>query len=115
MSSVARIAAFKKMVSEIVEIVQKHTDVDLSVLTYHLDSALAVSPTTTLNAFVKDAKPYLKEICTRNADFFIDMSKGTTNMLDIPIAEVWSKLSEGEKEKIWENVEKLIVLAERIS
>ena len=112
--SAVKIAAFKKLVSDIADIVQKHTKTDLSVMLYQLDTALSLSPGTTFSAFVRDAQPYLKEICTRNADFFIDMAGESTNMLDIPIAEVWSLLDESEKDTIWENVEKLIVLAERL-
>ena len=112
--SAAKIAAFKRIVTEIADIVQKHTQTDLSIMLYHLDTALSLSPGTTFSSFVHDAQPYLKEICARNADFFIDMAGESTNMLEIPIAQVWELLDEGERDKIWTNVEKLIVLAEQL-
>lgn len=113
--STAKLAAFKRLISEIANVVQKHTQVDLSVMMYQLDTALSLSPATTINTFFKDSQPYLKEIYSRDADFFLDMAHSNSHVLDIPIATVWTLLTDHERETIWTNVEKLIVLAESIS
>lgn len=108
--STAKIIAFKRLITELIEIVQKHTEVDLSFIQSHIETAFSMSPSTTFSQFTKDAAPYLGEIRARNSHFFIDLASGE-NLLEVPIADVWGELDEAERNKIWENVEKMLVIA----
>ena len=114
--TIARVTAFNNLLREIFTIVSLKSpdDKDLEYTKNQIDLVFSVSPRKTITMFIKSTKPYLEKILHKDEVFFLDMANETEALEGLSLNTKWSTLSDVEKEKIWKNVQKMVVLGNKI-
>ncbi len=114
--SIARITAFNNLLIDILSLVEKHFpgDKDLEYTKSQIELALSFSPGTTIASFMRDVKPYLEKIHNKDEHFFKNIADKEKSLKGLSLGKKWDVLEKPEREKVWRNVQKMIVLGDRI-
>jgi len=111
-----RISAFNNLLRNIINIVASEfpEDRDLEYTRSQIELSFTVSPRTTIITFMKCLEPYIEKICRKDEDFFLNVVKKEKTLKNMKLHEKWDKLAINEREKLWKNVQKMVVLGDKI-
>jgi|SRR6478609_7572698 len=114
--SIARITAFNNLLRDIVETLCRKFphDKELDYTKSQVELSLSISPRTTIVSFIQSTQPYLEKILHKDEEFFLNLAGETKALSSLSIGDKWSQLEDGEKEKLWKNVQKMVVLGNKI-
>ena len=114
--SQARVTAFHNLLKDIINIVSGKfpEDRDLEYARSQLELSLSVSARITVSSFMEGVTPFLDKIYHKDEAFFIDFSNNDEILSEMKLGEKWIQLDASEKEKLWKNVQKLVVLGNKI-
>lgn len=114
--SVTRVTAFNNLLRDIVNIIAKRfpEDKDLEWYRSQIELSSSVSPRRTICSFMQGAKPYLKNIRDKDDKFFLYVADSSESLSKLRLGDKWESLSRHEKEALWKNVQKMVVLANKI-
>jgi len=114
--AVARVTAFNNLLQDIVNIVSRRfpEDKDLEYTRSKIELYVSLSPRQTISTFMKSAQPYLEEILNKNDAFFIGMAQQSDVFSTLQLDSKWSLLEDTDRETLWKNVQKMLVLGNKI-
>lgn len=114
--SVARITAFNNLLRDIVQVVSERfpDDKELEYTKSQIELSVSVSPRKTIISFIKSTQPYLEKILHKDEAFFLELADKTTSLQPLSIGEKWLALDAAQREKLWKNVQKMVVLGNKI-
>lgn len=114
--SQTRIIAFNNKLRDIITIVANEfpEDRDLEYTRSQIELSISVSPRMTITTFMQSAQPYLEKISRKDEDFFLKVVKNDNTLKDMKLHEKWGKLTEEDREKLWRNVQKMVILGDKI-
>jgi hypothetical protein len=114
--SVARITAFNNLLRNIVDIVATKFPEDRDIEWYRsrIELSTSVSPRQTIISFMQTAQPYLKNILQKDEQFFLCVADSQQSLQKLGLGEKWDKLEGHEKDALWKNVQKMVLLGNKI-
>lgn len=114
--SIAKVAAFNNLLRDIVNIVSRRfpDDQDIEYTKTQIELSISVSPRLTISTFLQNTQPYLEKILLKDERFFLDMADSSKVLKGLSLNHKWSSFDDTEKEKMWKNVQKMVVLGNKI-
>lgn len=114
--SQARISAFNNLLRDIVTVVGNRfpDDRDLEQTKNQIEIALSMSPRTTITTFMQGVQPYLEKVAKQDEVFFLNYVQSDKTLKGMKLNDKWTGLDTAERNKIWRNVQKMVVLGDKI-
>jgi len=114
--ALARVTAFNNLLRDIINLVSNKfpEDKDVAYTKSQIELAISVSPRGTISGFMKETKPYLEKILHKDEDFFLNMINDSKGLQGLAINDKWTYLNTVEKDRLWKNVQKMVVLGNKI-
>jgi hypothetical protein len=114
--SATKITAFHNMLREIVTVLVKRfpDDKHLEYTKSQIELSISVSPRGTITTFVKNTQPYLEQILRRDEQFFLCLADDSKTLDGLRINEKWISLTTSDRDRLWETVQKMVVLGNKI-
>lgn len=108
--------AFHKLLNEIFDVVLKKfpNDRDIGYTKSQIDITTNISPGLVVSTFIQEITPYLDQIKNRDEEFFLRKSRTDETISYMNLADKWKSFSDKEKDKLWNNVDKMLKLADKI-
>ena len=111
-----QITVFNKLMMEIVEMLADKfpMDKDVDYAKSQLEIAMSVSTRSTISTYMETTRPYLEKILNKDEDFFLEKADKTSALRDLGLGSKWRQLTPTEKSIMWRNIQKMIVLGNKI-
>lgn len=79
-----------------------------------IEISFSVSPRLTIVHFVDHTRPFLEKIHNKDEEFFLKMAADDEDFGKLQIHEKWNNLTPDDKSRIWKNIQKMVVLGNKI-
>ena len=89
-------------------------DKDLEYTKSQIELGVSVSPLSTITSFINNTRPYLEKILHKDEGFFLTVVEDHSAFKGMAISTKWHELTQSEKDHMWKNVQKMIVLGNKI-
>ena len=115
-ANMTMIMAFHKLLTETIDIIANKfpLDKEIQYTKSQIDMSTNMSPRYAVVSFMEEIRPYKQKIDNRDEDFFIRKSCTEITISSLNLSEKWNEFSSNDKERLWNNVKKLMKLGEKI-
>jgi hypothetical protein len=114
--SIARVTAFNNLLRDIVNIISNKfpDDKDIEWYKSQIELSTSIAPRKTIVSFMQTARPYLKNILHKDEHFFLCIVDSEGSLEKLGIGKKWKELEGHQKDALWRNVQKMIILGDKI-
>jgi len=114
--SVARVNAFNNLLRDIVNIMATKFPEDRDIEWYksQIELSASVSPRKTITSFMQSVRPFLKYILHKDEQFFLCYVDSQESLQKLGLGKKWNQLEQQQKDALWKNVQKMVVLGDKI-
>ena len=112
----SRTVAFNNLLQSTADLVCKRfpEDRDIDYTRSRIELAVSMSPRLAVVSFMENVEPLRDYIVRRDEAFFLGKAKTDDTLKCFNLGDKWKTLSESDKETLWSNVTKMMVLGDKI-
>lgn len=112
----ARVIHFNNLLKDILSLLSARfpQDKDVEYTRNQVELATSVSTRRVIENFSNTVRPYLQKIHDRDETFFLNKATTDSYLQDLNIHDKWASLSKEDREHLWKNVQKMVILGDKI-